>query len=117
MLKPRSTVRGGDDRSALPARSIAQAITITEFRKYSQPEQATFLSGAISMAIYNYAANGDPAKARCIRDWYYGKAGEDAPGPRQLAVELGIAERQDAGKFHVEGVILGLTDKVCVQKR
>lgn len=89
------------------------AFLIKEFKRYSTQEQVIFLSGAVSMAAYNSAANGDTEKARCIMNWYFGKKGEETPGPRQLVVEIVAAEQVDAAKYHVEGVILGLTDKVC----
>jgi hypothetical protein len=91
----------------------ALALPIKEFKRFSAPDQATYLIGAVSMLAYSYAANGDTAKARCVQNWYFGEKGQDTPGPRQLSVEIVAAESVDAAKYHVEGVILGLTDKVC----
>ena len=91
----------------------ALAIPINEFRKFTKDQQAVYLTAAVSMTAYTYAANGNAAKGRCIRAWFIGQKGEETRGPRELALELGIAETQDASKLHVEGVILGLTDKVC----
>jgi hypothetical protein len=94
---------------------FASATTIKEFRRFSQEQQAVFVSGAVSMAAYTYASTGDVSKARCVRQWYFGKRGEETAGPRELAVEIGVAEQRDPEKYHVEGVILGLTDKMCFQ--
>ena len=58
------------------------------------------------MTVYGFAANGEPAKARCFQDWYFGQTGVEAPGPRAVALELGVAERNDPANFHVEGVKL-----------
>jgi hypothetical protein len=95
------------------AASHASALPIKEFRKFSQEEQASFLIGAVSMVAFTYATTGETARARCIQNWYFAHKNVETPGPRQLAVELGVAENLDPEKYHVEGVILGLTDKVC----
>lgn len=94
--------------------SPAPALSIREFRKFPRESQSMYLVGAVSMVAYTYATNGDPAKARCVQNWYFGAhKGEETPGPNDLAVEIVAAENIDAAKYHVEGVILGLTDKVC----
>lgn len=89
------------------------AITIKDFRKYSHDDQSQFIVGAVSMAAYSFAANGAPERGRCIMNWFFGKAGQETPGPNKIAFEIGIAERRDAAAFHVEGVILGLAEKAC----
>lgn len=88
-------------------------MTIKEFRKFSQLEQGTYIGAAVSMLAYAHAANGEAVKGRCILNWYFGKKGIETPGPRQITVELAVAGDADAEKYQVEGVILGLTDKVC----
>lgn len=89
----------------------ASAFTLKEFRKYTANQQAVYLSGAVSMVAFTYATTGESAKARCVHNWYFGPG--DAPGPRQLTLELSVAEDLDPEKYHVEAIILGLTDKVC----
>ena len=91
----------------------AAALPIKEWLKYPPEKRAVYITGAVSMTAYTYASNGNTAKARCIQSWYFGQKGVETPGPSALALELGAAELQDASKLHVEGVILGLTDKVC----
>jgi len=91
----------------------ASALPIKEFRKFSPQEQATYITAAVSMVAYTNAANGNVAKASCIKKWYFGTKGADTPGPHEIAVEMGVAEHLDADKYHVEGVILGVTDKAC----
>ena len=77
-----------------------------------------YLIGAVSMTAFTYATNGDPVKARCVQNWYFGAhKGDETPGPHDLALEIAAAELVDAAKYHVEGVILGLTDKVCGQPK
>jgi hypothetical protein len=93
--------------------STASALPIKEFRKFSSDDQATYITAAVSMLAYGYAANGDTARAHCIQTWYFGKKGVETPGPREIAIEMGVAENLDAAKYHVEGVILGVTDKAC----
>jgi hypothetical protein len=93
--------------------SPAGALPIKEFRKFSRDDQATYTTAAVSMLAYSYAASGNTAKAHCIQQWYFGKAGVETPGPREIAIEMGVAENLDAAKYHVEGVILGVTDKAC----
>jgi len=89
------------------------AMTIREFRKFTTAEQGLYVGAAISMLVYTYAAEGKPVKARCIQNWYYGEPGKPTPGPQATVTELAIAEQSGADKFTVEGVLLGLTDKVC----
>lgn len=93
--------------------SPAAALSITEFRKYPADKQAVYISGAVSMTAYAYAANGELARARCVQEWYFGKKGETTPGPRALALEITAAENVDPEKYRVEGVVLGLIEKVC----
>lgn len=93
--------------------TTASALPIKEFRKFSSNDQATYIIAAVSMLAYNYAANGDTVKAHCIQNWYFGKKGVETPGPLAVEVELGAAENLDAAKYHVEGIILGVTDKAC----
>lgn len=91
----------------------ASALSITEFKKYPLDKQAVYVTGAVSITAYTYATTGEVAKAHCIKQWYFGHTkGEETPGPHDLAIEIAAAERVDPGK-DVEGVILGLTDKVC----
>jgi len=90
----------------------ASALSIREFRKYTLEKQAVYVAGAVSMTAYTYASNGDTTRARCIQQWFF-RPGPETPGPRELAVEIGVAEQRDADKHHVEGIILGLTDRVC----
>jgi hypothetical protein len=89
------------------------ALSIREFRKHTPEKQGVYVSAAVSMLAYTFAANGDLAKASCVKTWYFGKLGEETPGPRELAVEIGIAEKRDADRFHVEGVVLGVVEHVC----
>ena len=91
----------------------ASAMSIKEFRKFSTLEQGTYIGAAVSMLAYSYAASGNTAKAHCIKEWYFGKAGVETPGPREISIEMGVAENLDPVKYHVEGVILGVTDKAC----
>ncbi len=91
----------------------ATGLSIKEFRKYPQDKQAVYVTGAVSMTAYTYAVNGETTRARCVQNWYFSVRGADTPGPRAIALELGVAELKDAEKYHVEGIILGLADKVC----
>jgi len=96
----------------------ADALSIKEYRKFSPEQQSMYLIGAVSMTAFTYATNGDPVKARCVQNWYFGAhKGDETPGPHDLALEIAAAELVDAAKYHVEGVILGLTDKVCGQPK
>jgi hypothetical protein len=91
----------------------ASAMTLREFKKATTEERGTYIGAAVSMLAYVYAARGDVEKARCIQSWYYGKRGAETAGPRAIAIEIGVAENLDPDKYHVEGVILGVTDKAC----
>ncbi len=91
----------------------ASAMTLQEFKKFTTTEQGTYIGAAVNMLAYTYAANGNVAKASCIKNWYFGVRGTDTPGPREITIEIGVAEHLDPTKYHVEGVILGVTDKAC----
>jgi hypothetical protein len=92
----------------------ASALSIREFRKHPDDQEAVFVGAAVSMMAYNSADGGEVHKAGCIQDFFFrGKDGNKPSGPRELAVELAAAERQDADRFHVEGIILGVLDRAC----
>ncbi len=93
--------------------STASAMTLREFRKFSNSEQGMYIGAAVSMLAYTYAANGDVAKGRCVQNWYFGQRGAETPGPREITNKLDAYDSLDPDKYHVEGVILGVTDKVC----
>jgi hypothetical protein len=86
----------------------ASALSIRDFRKFSAPDQATYIMAAVSMLAYTYAANGDVAKGRCIQNWYFGQK-----GPSEIPARISAYESIDPDKYHVEGVIMGVTDKAC----
>jgi hypothetical protein len=87
-------------------------MTLKEFRKLSENDRGTFVGASVSTLAYYYAANGEKTRARCVYDWYFGK-GEQATGVREIALEMGIAEKLDPEKFQAEGIILGVVEKAC----
>ena len=91
----------------------ASALPIREFRKFSPADQATYITAAVSMLAYSYAANGDSAKGRCVQHWYFGANGQETSATHDLASRIDAYEHLDAEKYHVEGVIMGLADKAC----
>jgi len=91
----------------------ASAMTLREFQKFSNSEQGMYIGAAVSMLAYSYAANGDAAKGRCIQNWYFGQRAVESPGPREITNKIDGYASIDPDKYHVEGVILGVTDKVC----
>lgn len=91
----------------------ASAMTLRDFRKFTTDEQSMYIGAAVSMLAYTYGANGQVAKGRCIQNWYYGRKGVETPGPREITNRLEAYESLDPDKYHVEGVILGVTDKAC----
>ncbi len=93
------------------------ALSLKEFQKFSEQERVHFVSAAVSMTAYIHAANGETAKAHCIAKWYFGTAGSEGKGPDQMATEISVAKQPDPEKYHIEGIVLGLTEKVCGQKR
>src|ERR1019366_9293476 len=99
--------------------TTASAMPVGDFLKQSPNDGAVYTNGAVSMLMFNYAANNNLQKASCIKQWYF-KSSKDsqgnvipAPGPVQLVHEIYKADAIDPAKFQVEGVILGLTNKVC----
>ena len=100
--------------SGLLIGDCASALSIREFRKHPDDQEAVFVGAAVSIMAYNYAARGEVTRASCVQDWYFrGKDGNKPTGPRELAVEIAAAERHDAERFHVEGIILGVLDRAC----
>jgi hypothetical protein len=98
---------------ALLATSQVSALSIRDYRKLSHGDQANFVAAAVSMLAYTYAANGDVPRASCAKNWFFGQHGEETPGPREIALQIGIAEQRDPDRFLVEGVILGTVEKAC----
>ena len=99
--------------------TTALAMPVGDFLKQSRHEQAVYVDGSVSMLMYNYAANNNLQKASCINQWFF-KSSKDnqgnvipAPGGAQLSDEIDKAAAINPAKFQVEGVILGLTNKVC----
>jgi hypothetical protein len=99
--------------------TTASALPVGDFLKQSRHDQGVYASSAVSMLMYYYAANNNLKKASCINQWYF-KGSRDsqgnlipAPGPVQLSDEIDKAAAMNPAKFQVEGVILGLTNKVC----
>jgi hypothetical protein len=98
---------------ALLSLSSAHAMTLREFRKFTSTEQGTYIGAAVSMLAYSYAANGDPGRGRCVLNWYFGKKGMEAPGPREITVEMTAADSLDPDRYQAEGVIMGVVEKAC----
>jgi hypothetical protein len=89
------------------------ALSIRDYRKLNRDQQTTFVLAAVSMLAYNYAANGEVPRATCVKNWFFGQHGEETQGPKELAVQIGIAEQRDPDHYLVEGVILGTLEKAC----
>jgi hypothetical protein len=108
-----SRIAGAMLAASIALTTPASAMTIKEFRKFSTTEQGMYIGAAVNMLAYSYAANGEAGRASCIKNWYFGTKGVETPGPRAITVEISVAGDLDADKYHVEGVILGVTDKAC----
>src|SRR5664279_2044082 len=99
--------------------TTASALPVGDFLKQSRHDQAVYVDGAVSMLMYSYAANNDVKEASCINQWFFKSSKDDqgniipAPGGAQLSDEIDKAAAINPAKFQVEGVILGLTIKVC----
>ncbi len=91
----------------------ALATTLRQFQRFTKEQRSVFVSGAVSALAYYFAANGEQQRSNCVNDWYFGKPGEETPGPRQLAIEIALAERRDPDKYDIEGVILAALDRSC----
>ena len=99
--------------------TTASALPVGDFLKQPPRDEAVYVCGAVSMLMYSYAANNDVKKASCINQWFF-KSSKDnqgnvipAPGGAQLSDEIDKAAVINPAKFQLEGVILGLTNKVC----
>ena len=103
--------------AALSLSRPLQALSVADFSRYPPERQASFLSGALSILAYSYAANGDVARATCIKTWHLGKPGQESSSSRELAIEIAIAQRSDPDRLAIEGVILGSADKACPSKQ
>ena len=88
----------------------ANALLLTDFRKFDADTQGSFITGAVSMLAYSYAANGNTRKAHCIQEYFFGP---NAKGGKELSREIAIAQSTNPERLHVEGVVLGFADKVC----
>jgi hypothetical protein len=99
--------------AALIAACPLEALSVTEFLKYPPNARATFLSGALTMLAYSYAANGDIEKATCIKTWHLGKPGRESRSAQELSVEIDLAAKRDPNHLAIEGIVLGLAEKTC----
>lgn len=95
--------------------TASSAMTLKDFKRFSVDEQSIYIGAQVNMLAYKFATEGDTAKARCIRNYYFGEPGKEPPGPRAVSVEIAVAAARDPEKYHVEGVIIGLTDQVCAK--
>jgi hypothetical protein len=51
----------------------SQAILISAFLKHPEEQQRVYALGAVSMLAFSVGINGDPARTKCITDWYEAK--------------------------------------------
>jgi hypothetical protein len=93
----------------------AGSMTIKEFRgKLSSQERGLYIGAAVAMLGYHYAANGNVAKATCIRTWFFGdRKGGEPRGAREITIEEGVAANLDPDRFHIEGIIEASVEKAC----
>lgn len=94
----------------------SNALSLTEFRKFSPGEQSMIVTASVNMLIYSYASEGRLERAKCVRRWYFGQTGLKAPGPAEIVNQAALAERRDSSKFEIEGVILGSAERACPAK-
>jgi hypothetical protein len=77
------------------------AMTAGEFlSKMGKPEQAGYIAGAVDMAIAS-----EPARAACIRAWYYHSGGE-----AQKLMAQALGEYRDK---EVIAVLRAVIDRQC----
>jgi hypothetical protein len=97
------------------------AMHVSDFERMTTGSRADYLSGAVSMMAFNYAANDQQAAAACIFDWFFkgvpDATGRRAPakGPQDLSIEIAKASRSDPN-LHVEEIVLGMVEKTCSSK-
>ena len=72
MMTPHRTAIRFAAMLVFAASVAAFAMPITDFNKFSSgAERGTYLSGAASMLAYDYAAQGQQQKAKCVHNWYF----------------------------------------------
>jgi hypothetical protein len=71
----------------------AFAITAADvLERLTDKERGTYLTGAIEMAMYLAASEGNQKKAACISDWYF-KTGQ---GPKDVIATLSLYKDKPA---------------------
>jgi hypothetical protein len=65
----------------------SQAILISAFLKHPEEQQRVYALGAVSMLAFSVGINGDPARTKCITDWY------EAKGDDQFFAALALSPR------------------------
>lgn len=93
--------------------SPGAALSLEEFAKFPDDQKAQLISASVGMVAYIAAADGDVERSRCIQRYYFGTADQVGEGVEAIATEIIVAERIDAKKFHIQGIILGLLAREC----
>ena len=96
----------------------APALEVEVFLSKSPESQTNYISGAMEMLSLLYAINQEPEKARIINAAYFERSGtnRDFVPLRDLTVlEECKKVPQGPKKYHIEGVLFGLADKLLKQ--
>jgi hypothetical protein len=94
-------------------------VTVADLRKTSSDDQDSYAQGAVTMLYFSYAARGDISGSDCLANYYFKQSNDaqgkaiPAKGPEDFFSEISKVERIDPGKYNVDGIILGLTEKAC----
>jgi hypothetical protein len=94
------------------------ALTLADFNSKLNPgERVTYLTGSVSMLMFNYAAQGNREKASCINNWYFKSSTANGQrveprGPAELEQELARVSKLDS-TYHVEEIIPDRINQVC----
>src|ERR1035437_4923648 len=98
----------------------SQAIPISAFLKHPEEQQRVYALGAISMLAFSVGVNGDPARTKCITDWYEAKGDDQffaalALSPKDFKARFKV-DINDEGLGHVELVLMRMANDVCPEK-
>ena len=98
----------------------SQAMPISAFLKHPPEQQRVYALGAVSMLAFSVGINGDPARTKCITDWY------EAKGDDQFFAALALSPQAFKARFkfdindeslgHVELVMMRLANETCPEK-
>jgi hypothetical protein len=117
MVRTSSAVRALLCTAAILAGTSAEtsALTLKDFNERMKPEErSSYVTGAVSILMFNYADQGNKQMSICINSWYFRPLTTNGEriGAAGMAREVARVSGIDA-TYHVEEIIIDMIKKTC----